>query len=144
MGVLRKLDVGLSTDGRWCVYPPTAGDPKPIEVLIARWGNEAFERAQFNTTARRATKKHPSFDKNRESVRKAASRHIIKGWKHMELGPDTGDVEYSPQKAFEVISDPRYDAFYEWVIEEALEDGEFAEIAKAELLEKSGSSSAGK
>ena len=109
-----RIDVDKSVDGIWRKFG------SDIEVKIARWNNPAFKnylaelRAPYLNQLRRRTD-----DKELERTiddldKKAAARFVIRDWKNME--DDGGKaIAYTPEKAFEFISDPAYEYFYNYV-----------------------------
>jgi hypothetical protein len=105
------VDTTKSEDGVWIEFG--AG----FELLIARANNAAFkaelarlvkpyqrEIAREGMSSRHATDAHT----------KAQAKCVVLNWRGLE-DEDGEPIPYSPEKAFEILSDPRYPELKEFV-----------------------------
>ena len=137
MPKLPSLDTEKADHGRWVEYVPG------IEVLIARAGNRAArdlltELSQKNLRKIQAGQTHVIEAIHREVCAKC----IIKGWRGLSLDGKK-EEKYTPEKALEVLKDPRYLEFYEFVQAEAGLDNEYREQSIKEAAGNLQTSSAG-
>lgn len=125
-------DVKKEVEGTWRTYPGT-----DFECLIARMDNDEYTAAEAklrlsSEIQRRARKRKPLNEaESRLIIAPLVARHIIKGWRGLSEGGAI--VEYSPQRAEDMLRDPRFKHFYTWVLTESRNDAEYMEDAEAEI-----------
>ena len=116
---LPKLDTKKSEEGRWVEYVPG------ISVLIARSRNRKALDMMAKLGQRSLRRIQSGSTEALDSITKQVVAHtIIRGWRGM-TDDDGADIPYSPEKALEIISDPRYADFLEFVQTEAGLDDEY-------------------
>ena len=106
-----RSDTALEAEGVWVEY--AAG----IEFKIARLNNPAYRkclRKLLRPEVRRARSKRLDDDRADELTLKAMARHVLVGWKNIE-NDDGVPIEYSPEKAFEILSAPEYHEIREFI-----------------------------
>jgi hypothetical protein len=75
------------------------------------------------------------FEKDIEN--KALAKHILLSWRNLELDESEGQVEYSEQKAYEILCNPEYREFRNLVKNLAEEEEVFRKQDREELSTKS-------
>lgn len=116
-----KIDHNVAEEGQWV----DIGDG--VELKIARMGNR-----KYNETIRRLSKPHKYQIDNdtlpqeisEEIMNKAVAECILLDWKGLE-DDDGQPINYSRQKAFELLSDPDLAPFKRQVIGIAQTDETF-------------------
>jgi|GEM_PF-4558602 hypothetical protein len=136
MGALRNLatDVDKEVNGIPLIYPET-----DIEFTIARDTNPAFI-----AEVRKLTKPH--LKKYRADIayvmlvrdgtmdkinQKAAAKHLVKGWKNLQ-DESGAEIEYSHEKALEILSAQEYADVFRWVMIAANDQSAYALELKAD------------
>lgn len=111
-----KLNPDAVTEGVWCDW--ILG----VKVKIARTGTP-----EYNTFIQKLmveqVKSEEDVDTD-EVIRKAVARHVIKDWSGIE-DDDGTELSYSPEKAYELISDPALSDLYEFVMRMASDRSRF-------------------
>lgn len=126
------LDVDKDVEGIWHEFVPG------LEVRIARLGNPNYKQhvAKLMKPFARMGKGGLSNDERLERVTKpAVAKHIIKDWRGMVEGEEGNEVDvvYSAKKALEIILDPKFAPFYEWVIQTSSDNEEYTQAFEDEL-----------
>ena len=117
MGSLSKfrMDKDKSVEGVWVTFGAD------IELKIARMHNPDFNRyyAEISEPYLSQIRKRTADKVTTADLMKDAVAHcIIKGWKNME--DDKGKtINYSPEKALEIISDEANVIFYDFILDVA-------------------------
>jgi hypothetical protein len=121
-----RLDGDKSIEGVWHKF--AAG----IEIKIARMHNPEFDKyyaeiseSHLGDLRRRSV----DAELRTELMKKAVARCIIRDWRNIE--DDNGKaIKYTPEKAYEIISDPANLLFYEFVLDASLSVNSFFEEQK--------------
>jgi hypothetical protein len=136
---LPKLNTKLSEEGRWVDFPDAPG----ISVLIARAGNRAARDMMMKLGQRSVARIRAGSRDAVESLNRKVMAHcIIRDWKGLTDEQDK-EIPYSPEMALEIIGDPRYALFYEWVQSESGLDDEYLKEGIEEAVGNLRTSSAG-
>jgi len=89
-----------------------------VKFLIARKPNDAFEEFMHKEIEPHlASIRAGVFDNelDKQITKKAYAHTVLLGWEGLE--DDKGNpVEYSPEKAFEILNDPDYEDIYRFVV----------------------------
>ena len=108
-----RLDNDKSTEGIWRKFG--AG----IEVKIARMHNPDFNKyyeeirgPHLSQIRSRSIDMETSVD----LMKRAVARWIIRDWKNLEDEKGKA-IKYSPEKAYEIISDPANVLFYDFILD---------------------------
>lgn len=99
-------------DGIWVTF---YGD---LEFLIAREGNPEYNEAMRVALRPHAEEARDSelTDQTFEELRKrVSSEHVVKGWRNMQ-DDEGNEIEYSPEKAYEILNDPAYEELWLFVV----------------------------
>lgn len=120
MGEILKfaMDTEKEDQGVWVQYPGT-----DIEFRIARMGNPKyleFKRKLSRPFSRQITKAvrgegdFPAREMEEAEI-KAVAKTILLGWRNLELNGKS--IEYTPEKAEEILSDRRFRPILNWITE---------------------------
>jgi len=120
-----KANLERETDGDWVEYPDWPGVAFKVSSLHA----PAYETARdllISRLARIHKQKPIPRDERAEEFGKLYAKHILHGWRGL-------DVEYTPERAVEVLCDPAYRevvSALEWCAAKIAElQVEFTEVA---------------
>lgn len=127
-----KVDPVKVTDGVWEDF----GDG--TSILLARMGNSYYEKElkKLATPYKRQIRTNTVSDTvYNDLINKAVSKTVILNWKGLK--EDGKEIKYSPEKAYELLSNPIYRDFRELILAIAQEIEIFKEIEKEEGLKNS-------
>lgn len=134
-----KQDQEKSENGVW--VPFTDG----LKILIARAGNAECKKmtARLQKPLEKRIRKGLVEDSVLSDIaKKVTAKHIILDWENLE-DDDGEEIPYSPEKAYELISDPENEIFYNWVLEASVDEMNFRKESKEDELGNSQAASNG-
>lgn len=105
-----------------------------IEVLIARARAPKFLEALRKIKKRARAQNldvEQMIEEDPKMMAPLVARHILKGWKNLD-GEDGSPIEFSEEKALEILLNPKYIDFYIFVIRESNNAAIFANRKKQE------------
>lgn len=118
-------DYDAVTNGKWIELQPGIEDTG--EILVARmWSprfKEAFRVATDEMMQGKPIDYEPTDEENEWVMCKALSEATLLGWRNLTIGDDV--LEYSTDKAFEVLQDKRLRDFADRVIAEAQKESNY-------------------
>lgn len=124
-----QTDLNKAIEGVWVNYE------LDIRLKIARLGNQNYQKYVQQLSRphlQRMRGKAPNTDLIKEITKQAVSHCILLGWEHIQ--DDKGkDIPYSPEKALELLSDPRFEDLYMFILEIAQD----AELYRQEIQKDS-------
>lgn len=140
MDLLRAMgtDPNKEKSGAWIsIQGKDVPEEERAMLCIARIGNEGYTKAMEpmtrkvteiatrNASSARSKGTPDQIDDAEwnEAQTIALSRHVLLGWKNLTL--DNTPVEYSEQKAYDLLSDPRLKSFRNLVLELARDEENF-------------------
>ncbi len=112
-----RSDSRKETEGVWVEWE------HGVSLLIARLNNAGFQSRVRVLTAKhtKAIRAGTFPDEEMEDIsRTAMAHHVLLGWKNIE-DDEGGDLEYSQEKALELLSDPDLRDLYQFVLTQANE-----------------------
>lgn len=107
-----RIDAKKVSGGVWCKYE------NDIEFLIARKPNPAFDEFMENEIGPHlASIRAGTFDKelDRQITKKAIAHTVLLGWENLQ-DDEGNDIPYSPEKAFEILTDPEFADIYKFIL----------------------------
>jgi hypothetical protein len=123
------LDEQKISEGVWVLWE------EDIELLLAPMHNKRMEeyvRQKTVSNSRGGRVRRVSDELSDKITLEAISRHVLIGWKNLEM--DGKEVEYSHEKAFELLSHIGLTHLYRFVLLTASDDAIFrAELEEEEL-----------
>ena len=123
-----QLDLDPVEKGIWFIYH------EDFEMLIASTKSEAYEKAirKQGGTARKGFRSSSlsGDDQMNAAIERASVVHCCKGWKGLFDG-DT-EIVYSPEKALEILLDPKFRNIFDWFWITANDIAEFTATAQQE------------
>lgn len=112
-------DLNAEEEGVWAEYVP--GFKVKIASTATRAFKEAVEKAHApylelmrSDSGKPAEERKFTREMRQKIVREITSRLIVRDWIGWE-GDDGKQVPYSPEKALEVLSDPRFHRLESWI-----------------------------
>lgn len=125
-----KQDQDKAEKGVWVDFPDG------LRVLIARAGNTACKKmtAQLRKPIENKIKKGLVSDSVLSDIsKKVVAKQIVLGWENLQ-DDDGKEIPYSPEKAYELISDPENEIFYNWILESSVDEMNFRKESKEDEL----------
>jgi len=122
-----KSDLKKSTKGVECNY-------FGITLRIASLNNPEFDKC-YSALMEPCMRRGRIVDKENADIafKKAIAAHVLVGWSNLD-GDDGKPIKYSPEKAFEIISDTECADLYLFVVEKAREEEAYRQEAKEEQV----------
>ncbi len=113
---LIAVDPARERSGVWITHP------LGFQFLIAREGNTEYRNAltRMFSDYRDSKGVEPTVSEALALVREARAAFIVRGWRDvLSIDEPSLPIEYSPDAALAILSDPRLHDLEEWIVEQS-------------------------